>query len=155
MCQVVLRHTDGDQLHALYQQLVQRELQQDGLHASEAARDFTSRLRISIFVNEQRPSQNSDGPPFDIVFCHDVVSRQAELGWSDIPRIIRSAVDIDPAQWSRGQPIGRFDRDAVLHLVCPAQTEAGWRYLDAIATLEEPSLALAARERRGPRGSRR
>ena len=145
MCQVVLRHTDGDQLRALYQQLVQRELQQDGLHASEAARDFMSRLRISILVNEQRPSQNGEGPPFDIVFCHDVISRQAELGWSDIPRIARPAVDIDPAQWSRRKPIGRFDRDAVLHLVCPAQTEAGWRYLDAVAMLAEPSLALAAR----------
>ena len=145
MCQVVLRHTDGDQLRALYQQLVQRELQQEGSHASEAARDFMSRLRISILVNEHRLSQNGDGPPFDIVFCHDVISRQAELGWSDIPRIIRPAVDIDPAQWSRRKPIGRFDRDAVLHLVCPAQTEAGWRYLDAIAMLEEPSLALAAR----------
>lgn len=148
MCQVVLRHTDGEQLRTLYQQLVQRELQQDGLHASEAARDFMSRLRISILVNEQRPSQNGDGPPFDIVFCHDVISRQAELGWSDIPRITRAATEIDPAQWSRRKPIGRFDRDAVLHLVCPAQTEAGWQYLDAIAMLEEPSLALAARERR-------
>lgn len=145
MCQVVLRHTNGDQLRTLYQQLVQRELQQDGLHASEAARDFMSRLRISILVNEQRPSQNGEGPPFDIVFCHDVISRQAELGWSDIPRIARPAVDIDPAQWSRRKPIGRFDRDAVLHLVCPAQTEAGWHYLDAVAMLAEPSLALAAR----------
>ncbi|TIT57790.1 MAG: hypothetical protein E5W60_23450, partial [Mesorhizobium sp.] len=126
MCQVVLRHTDGKQLRALYQQLVHRELQQDGLHASEAARDFMSRLRISILVNEQRPSQTSDGPPFDIVFCHDVISRQAELGWSDVPRIERPAIDIDPAQWSRRKAIGRFDRDAVLHLTCPAQTPAGW-----------------------------
>lgn len=147
MCQVVLRHTDGDQLRVLYQQLVQRELQQDGLHASEAARDFMSRLRISILVTEQRPAQSGDGPPFDIVFCHDVISRQAELGWSDVPRITRAAVEIDPAQWSRRKPIGRFDRDAVLHLVCPAQTETGWQYLDAIAVLEEPGLALAARAR--------
>lgn len=147
MCQVVLRHTDGNQLRSLYQQLVQRELQQDGLHASEAARDFMSRLRISILVNEQRPAQNGDGPPFDIVFCHDVISRQAELGWSDIPRITRPAVDIDPAQWSRRKAIGRYDRDAVLHLTCPAQTDAGWNYLDAIAVLEDAGLALSARER--------
>lgn len=147
MCQVVLRHTDGDQLRALYQQLVQRELQQDGLHASEAARDFMSRLRISILVNEQRPAQTGDGPPFDIVFCHDVISRQAELGWSDVPRIERPAIDIDPAQWSRRKAIGRFDRDAVLHLTCPAQTTAGWKYLDALAVLADAGLALAARER--------
>ena len=147
MCQVVLRHTDGDQLRALYQQLVQRELQQDGLHASEAARDFMSRLRISILVNEQRPALNGDGPPFDIVFCHDVISRQAELGWSDVPRIERPAIDIDPSQWSRRKAIGRFDRDAVLHLTCPAQTSAGWTYLDALAVLADAGLALAARAR--------
>lgn len=147
MCQVVLRHTDGDQLRALYQQLVQRELQQDSLHASEAARDFMSRLRISLLVNEERPAHSDDGPPFDIVFCHDVISRQAELGWSDVARIERSAIDIDPGQWSRRKPIGRFDRDAVLHLTCPAQTETGWRYLDALAVLADPQLALAARER--------
>lgn len=147
MCQVVLRHTDGQQLRALYQQLVQRELEQDGLHASEASRDFMSRLRISILVNEQRPSASGDGPPFDIVFCHDVISRQAELGWSDIQRIERPAIDIDPAQWSRRKPIGRFDRDAVFHLTCPAQTPAGWRHLDALATLTDSGLAAAARER--------
>lgn len=147
MCQVVLRHTDGDQLRALYQQLVQRELQQDGLHASESARDFMSRLRISILVNEQRPAQNGDGPPFDIVFCHDVISRQAELGWSDVPRIDRPAIDIDPAQWSRRKAIGRFDRDAVLHLTCPAQTAEGWNYLDGLAVLADAGLALAARQR--------
>ncbi|OBQ86435.1 FtsK/SpoIIIE domain-containing protein [Mesorhizobium sp. WSM3873] len=147
MCQVVLRHTDGRQLRALYQQLVHRELQQDGLHASEAARDFMSRLRISILVNEQRPSPSSDGPPFDIVFCHDVISRQAELGWSDVPRIERPAIDIDPAQWSRRKAIGRFDRDAVLHLTCPAQTPAAWNYLDGLAVLADAGLALAARER--------
>jgi S-DNA-T family DNA segregation ATPase FtsK/SpoIIIE len=147
MCQVVLRHTDGDQLRALYQQLVQRELQQDGLHASESARDFMSRLRISILVNEQRPAQNGDGPPFDIVFCHDVISRQAELGWSDVPRIERPAIDINAAEWSRRKAIGRFDRDAVLHLTCPAQTAEGWKYLDALAVLDDAGLALAAHER--------
>lgn len=147
MCQVVLRHTDGKQLRALYQQLVQRELQQDGLHASEAARDFMSRLRISILVNEQGAPQSGDGPPYDIVFCHDVISRQADLGWSDVARETMAAIDIDPGQWSRRKPIGRFDRDAVLHLVCPVQTHAGWQYLDALALLSEAELALAARAR--------
>jgi len=145
MCQVVLRHTDGEQLRTLYQQLVQRELEHDGIHASEAARDFMSRLRISILVNEQRPLGGPGGPPFDIVFCHDVISRQAELGWSDVRRESYPAEDIDPRQWSRRKPVGRFDRDAILHLTCPAQSETGWAYLDSIAILAEPELALAAR----------
>lgn len=147
MCQVVLRHTDEEQLRSIYQQLVQRELQQDGLHASEAARDFMSRLRISLMVNEQRSTRPGEGPPFDIVFCHDVISRQAQSGWSDVPRLTRSAIDIVPAQWSRRRPIGRFDRDAVLHLTCPVQSAPGWSHLDAVSLLRDPELAKAARER--------
>ena len=84
MCQVVLRHTDEEQLRDLYQQIVMRELENDSLHASEATRDFMSRLRISIMVNQQAPALSDDGPPFDIVFCHDVISRKAELGWVDL-----------------------------------------------------------------------
>ena len=147
MCQVVLRHTDAEQLRSIYQQLVQRELQQDGLHASETSRDFMSRLRISLLVNEQRSARADEGPPFDIVFCHDVISRQALSGWSDVARLTRPAIDIAPSQWSRRRPIGRFDRDAILHLTCPVQSAAGWSHLDAVALLYDAELAKAARDR--------
>lgn len=147
MCQVVLRHTDEEQLRDLYQQIVMRELENDSLHASEATRDFMSRLRISIMVNQQAPALSDDGPPFDIVFCHDVVSRQAELGWVDVARVTRASQEIDTAQWSRRKPIGRGDRDAVMYLTCPAQTAAGWIFLDTLSALVEGQLALSARSR--------
>ena len=110
-------------------------------------RDFMSRLRISIMVNQQAPASSLNGPPFDIVFCHDVISRQAELGWIDVARISRPAQDIDTAQWSRRKPIGRGDRDAVMYLTCPAQTKAGWIFLDTISALAQGDLALSARSR--------
>ncbi len=147
MCQVVLRHTDEEQLRDLYQQIVMRELENDNLHANEATRDFMSRLRISIMVNQQAPAYSLNGPPFDIVFCHDVISRQAELGWIDVARISRPAQDIDTAQWSRRKPIGRGNRDAVMYLTCPAQTKAGWIFLDTISALAQGDLALSARSR--------
>jgi len=147
MCQVVLRHTDEEQLRNLYQQLVMRELEADSLHASEATRDFMSRLRISILVNQQAPAMRADGPPYDIVFCHDVISRQAELAWVDVAKITRTADAIHTTQWSRRKPIGRGDRDAVMYLTCPAQTEAGWKFLDALCFLFDPDLAHSARAR--------
>ncbi|TCP78875.1 S-DNA-T family DNA segregation ATPase FtsK/SpoIIIE [Rhizobium sp. PP-CC-2G-626] len=147
MCQVILRHTDEEQLRSVYQQIVMRELENDSLYASEATRDFMSRLRISIMVNQQAPAISADGPPYDIVFCHDVVSRQAELGWVDVRRIVRPASSIDMAQWSKRKPIGKGERDAVLYLTSPAQTETGWFYLDALATISQSELAVSAKER--------
>ena len=146
MCQVILRHRDEKQLGQLYQQLVSREIGEDNLHASEATRDFMSRLRISIMVNTAIPPLTADGPPLDIVFCHDVISRAATLGWVDVGRITHAAQDIDPGQWSRRRPIRRGDRDATVYLVCPTQPREGWDYLDAIAALHSPGQARKARQ---------
>ncbi|MGO7532760.1 FtsK/SpoIIIE domain-containing protein [Rhizobium leguminosarum] len=147
MCQVVLRHTDERQLRALYQQIVMRELEVDTLHASEATRDFMSRLRISILVDQQAPSGHRDGAPFDIVFCHDVISRNADQSWVDVAKVTRAADEIQTGRWSRRKPIGKGERDAVVYLTCPAQTEAGWRHLDAVAALSNAEDASNSRLR--------
>ena len=146
MCQVILRHRDEEQLGQLYQQLVSRDIGDDSLHASEATRDFMSRLRISIMVNTSVPAMTADGPPLDIVFCHDVISRAATLGWVEVGRVVRPAEQIDPGQWSRRRPIKRGDRDAVVYLSCPAQPTSGWDYLDALASLFQPGAARKARQ---------
>lgn len=146
MCQVILRHRDEEQLGQLYQQLVSRDIGDDSLHASEATRDFMSRLRISIMVNTSVPAMTADGPPLDIVFCHDVISRAATLGWVEVGRVVRPAEQIDPGQWSRRRPIKRGDRDAVVYLSCPAQPTNGWDYLDALASLFQPGAARKARQ---------
>lgn len=145
MCQVILRHRDEDRLGQLYQQLVSREIGDDSLHASEATRDFMSRLRISIMVNTAIPAMTKDGPPLDIVFCHDVISRAATLGWVELTHITRPAVEIDPGHWSRRRPIRKGDRDAMVYLVCPAQPQEGWAYLDAVAAVDRPEAARTAR----------
>lgn len=145
MCQVILRHRDEDRLGQLYQQMVSSEIGDDSLHASESTRDFMSRLRISIMVNTAIPAMTKDGPPLDIVFCHDVISRAATLGWVELAHITRPAADIDPGHWSRRRPIRKGDRDAVVYLVCPAQPQEGWAYLDAVAAVERPEAARTAR----------
>jgi len=133
----MLKHTDDGRLRDLYQQLVTREMDEDGIHASEATRDFMARLRISIMVTQAPAGSSRDGPPYDLVFCHDVISRQARLDWADVEPIVRSAEDIDAGQWSRRQPLARGERDAVVLLTCPAQPEEGWHYLDAIAAVDD------------------
>lgn len=146
MCQVILRHRDEDRLGQLYQQLVSRDIGDDNLHASESTRDFMSRLRISIMVNTAIPAMTSDGPPLDIVFCHDVISRAADLGWVELSHITRPPAEIDPGHWSRRRPIRRGDRDAMVYLACPAQPQEGWDYLDAVAALHQPGPGLKARK---------
>jgi S-DNA-T family DNA segregation ATPase FtsK/SpoIIIE len=144
MCQVKLRHKDDAKLRALYRQLVGREVG-DGLHASEATSDFMARLRISILVHTAAPNLSNEDPPEDIVFCHDVISRAATLGWIELDRITRPSHDIDNGHWSRRRPIQRGDRDAAVYLACPAQPAEGWSYLNAVAALHEQEQAQRAR----------
>ncbi|TIL65606.1 FtsK/SpoIIIE domain-containing protein [Mesorhizobium sp.] len=145
MCQVVLRHRDEGRLRGLYQQLVGREQTGDGLHASEATRDFMARLRITIMVNQAAPDLSADGPPYDIVFCHDVISRAARQGWVELQRMSYPADQIDAGHWSRRRPIRRGDRDAMVYLACPAQPSEGWAFLDALGALHDAHQAGKAR----------
>jgi S-DNA-T family DNA segregation ATPase FtsK/SpoIIIE len=144
MCQVKLRHKDDAKLRDLYRQLVGREVG-DGLHASEATSDFMARLRISILVHTAAPNLSGEDPPEDIVFCHDVISRAATLGWIELEHITRAPQDIDAGHWSRRRPIQRGDRDAAVYLACPAQPPEGWSYLDAVAALHDEVQAARAR----------
>ncbi len=137
MCQVMLKHTDDGRLRDLYQQLVTREMDEDGIHASETTRDFMARLRISIMVTQAPAGSSRDGPPYDLVFCHDVISRQARLDWTDVEPIVMPAEAIDVGHWSRRQPLARGERDAVVLLTCPAQPHEGWQYTDAIAAIAD------------------
>lgn len=134
MCQVTLRHTDEDRLRDVYRQLVMAQSGEDDLHASEATRDFMSRLRISIMVN-QGPTSASDGPPFDIVFCHDVISRQARSTWTETERRELPYSSIRSAEWARRLPVRPGERDAVMLLACPVQPSAGWSHLAALGGL--------------------
>ncbi|HEX8554219.1 MAG TPA: FtsK/SpoIIIE domain-containing protein, partial [Sphingomonas sp.] len=137
MCQVMLKHTDDGRLRDLYQQLVTREMDEDGIHASETTRDFMARLRISIMVTQAPTGSGRDGPPYDLVFCHDVISRQARLDWTDVEAITLPAESIDAGHWSRRQPLALGERDAVVLLTCPAQPIEGWQYLDAIGAIDD------------------
>lgn len=146
MCSVVLKHREEGKLQDLYQQLVLASPEDDALHASEATRDFLARLRISIMVDEGPAVMSAEGPPLDIVFCHDVVSRLARLAWVEVPDVCRPPEAIDPGHWSRRRPVQPGDVDATVYLTCPVQPREGWRYLDALAALNDILQARRSRE---------
>lgn len=111
MCQVLLRHNDGERLRGLYRQLVSRSTDQDTMHASESTRDFMSRLRIAIMVNNGPTETAVGGPPYDLVFCHDVIARRAHLDWLSVRRHVEAAEKFRPSEWSRRVTIAFGEHD--------------------------------------------
>jgi S-DNA-T family DNA segregation ATPase FtsK/SpoIIIE len=144
MCQIILTNTDRRRLRQLYQRIASQDGEDEAFHVSESSRDFMARVRINIMVDEAPEPDPRAGQPADIVFCHDVISRHAELTWA---RASRSAAtftsdELQPHQWSRRREMQRGDRESVVYLACPAQTEVGWRYYLAMALLCEPEFAI-------------
>lgn len=133
-CQVILRHSDPDRLHELYEKLLEGSDDGDDYVASEASRDFMARLRIGIMA-DSAPVQPTDGTrPADIVFMQDVIARLAQEDWVIDPAI---GTDVDilhhvPPRWSRRRPGTRDDLRSVAYLACPNQPCVGWHYLQAL-----------------------
>jgi S-DNA-T family DNA segregation ATPase FtsK/SpoIIIE len=144
MCQVILAHTDRRRLRQLYQRIASQDGEDEAFHVSESSRDFMARVRINIMVDEAPEPDPRAGPPADIVFCHDVISRHADLTWARANRAAATfPVDVlQPHQWSRRREMQRGDRESVVYLACPAQTDEGWRYYLALTLLCEPEFAL-------------
>ena len=144
MCQVILTHTDKRCLRSLYQRIASQEGDDDAFHISESSRDFMARVRINIMVNEAPEPNPKSGQPTDIVFCQDVISRHAEPGWAKASRGLYTfpADELRPHQWSRRREMQRGDRESVVYLACPAQTDESWSYLLAISMLCQPDFAL-------------
>lgn len=142
-CQVIVCHRDEAQLRTLYRQLGSRPRDEDGFQTSASGLGFISPLRISV-QHEEKSRPKEDAPPVDLVFCHDVISRAAKRGWTEVKREIRDAVDIVPEQTRRRIPVRPGEREAILMLDHPVQPQEGWSYLDALASLEEPARVRSA-----------
>ena len=144
MCQVILTHSVRSRLRELYQRIACQEGEDDAFHVSESSKDFMSRVRINIMVEEAPEPDPKSGQPTDVVFCQDVISRHAELGWAKAKRFTFGAAELRQHQWSRRREMQRGDRESVVYLTCPAQTEEGWSHLLAVSVLCDPEVALEA-----------
>ena len=134
-CEVVLRHRNRRQLHAIYEGIVESaDSDADTLVASEASRDFMARLRIGIMADQAPVPDPKDGPQADLVFLHDVISRHARLEWY---REDASPVHVDslvPSQWARRRPSPMDEEKSIVYLCCPVQSDVGWNYTTALTT---------------------
>lgn len=132
-CQVLLMHRDENHLRQIYRDLVARGVDDD-VDSTEATGEFLAKVRVNITaVNRLRRQGRSQ--PVDIAYCRDLISKEAKVVWEWVPRETISPDEFQPHQWSRRLPVTAGDRRVRLQLVCPAQTEAGWAYLYAIAEL--------------------
>ena len=134
-CQVLLRHVDAQRLRDVYRSILGSDTTADAYSASEATQDFMAKLRISVIADQAPPPDPQDGCPYDIVFSQDVISRHAHIEWypeSADPADFRALL---PSRWSRRRPAAADDLKSAVFLCCPVQSEEGWSYLTAIATL--------------------
>ena len=134
-CQIILRHRDGKKLRDLYEQIIESsEVDADSYVSSETAKDFMARLRIGIMADQASQPNPKDGPPADIVFLENVITRHASLDWYPETSVCVELATLIPAQWSRRRPAALDDMNSVVYLCCPVQSKEGWSFITALTT---------------------
>ena len=132
-CDLLLTHSDPRQMRKIYeQQNVAVGDDSGSIMASEAARNFLSRLRVG-FLNASDLSGGENTRASDLVALQDVVATNAHVVWKKAP--IREHVDLIehvPSRWSRRRPVSALDASASVYLSAPKQPRAGQIYLNAI-----------------------
>lgn len=142
-CNVLVRHRDRPKLAGVYTELLERaEGDPDAVVVSETSRNFMSKLRIGVML-DGASATSEDFRPVDIAFLHDVVSRQAKVGWFRVPTggAEPELLDHVPARWSYRRVTAEDELKATTYLACPRQPKQGWAYLDAVAAVfaQEPA----------------
>lgn len=132
-CDLLLTHSDAERVRRIYeQQNVTAGDNESSVVASEAARNFLSRLRVGFLDTSDIGKEDVDRPA-DLVALQDVVARNAQLAWKK--RSYSSYLDPVahfPARWSRRRPVRDLDAGTAVYLACPAQPRVGQIYLNTI-----------------------
>lgn len=132
-CDLLLTHSDAGRIRRIYeQQNVAAGDSESSVVASEATRNFLSRLRVG-FLDESDLEKKDGDRPADLVALQDVVARNAELAWKKGSH--NSQLDPRghyPGRWSRRRPVSDLDSGTAVYLTCPAQPQAGQIYLNAL-----------------------
>lgn len=132
-CDLLLTHSEPSSIRRIYEQQNATVGDESGsIMASEAARDFLSRMRVGFLDTTELPSDEADRAA-DLVALQDVVARNAKLVWKKAPgeRHPELAVHV-PARWSRRRPIGVADTATAVYLASPSQPRVGQTYLNTI-----------------------
>ena len=151
-CDLLLTHSDPKRIRRIYeQQNVTVSDESGSVMASEAARNFLSRLRVGFFDASDIPEDDPDSA-VDLVALQDVIARNAKLVWKQAPGERHpDFLHHVPVRWSRRRPIGQADTTTSVYLSCPAQPQIGQNYLNVVQYFLEgdnakPGNVIPARE---------
>ena len=116
-CDLLLTHSEPQRIRRIYeQQNVTVNDESGSVMASEAARNFLSRLRVGFLDAAKIPDGDTDRAA-DLVALQDVVARNAQLVWKQAPGERKPELMTHvPARWSRRRPIGLADTATSVYL---------------------------------------
>ena len=142
-CDLLLTHSEPKRIRRIYeQQNVTVNEESGSVMASEAARNFLSRLRVRFLDAAKIPEDDNDRAA-DLVALQDVVARNAQLVWKRAPGDRHPELSTHvPVRWSRRRPIGLADTATSVYLACPVQPQPGQSYLNLIQGFLQGDNAL-------------
>ncbi|MFC7737578.1 FtsK/SpoIIIE domain-containing protein [Roseomonas sp. GCM10028921] len=135
-CELIVTDDDPVRLRQVYERQNRRISHEiDTSLASEAARNFLSRLRVGIFSSETLAQETQKTS--DVVLLQDVIARSSKVRWT------RGADDgtseeiatFVPTARSKRRPFRKGNTTSALYLTAPKQPLAGRIYVDALRTI--------------------
>ncbi len=151
-CDLLLTHSEPSSMRRIYeQQNATADDESGSIMASEAARNFLSRMRVGFLDTTNLPGDGGDHA-MDLVALQDVVARNAKLVWKEAPGSHHpSLTEHVPARWSRRRPVGIADTTTAVYLASPSQPRVGQIYLNTVQRFIEgdnsrPGDVVPARE---------
>ena len=148
-CELVVTDDDPLRLRQVYERQNRRITHEiDASLASEAARNFLSRLRLGILSPESL-ARESGAKSSDIVVLQDVIARNSKLRWMPAAPDPQAPIlaDFVPTQRSKRRPFRMGNTTSALYLTAPRQPAAGRAYVDGLH-------AVITREATPPSASR-
>lgn len=135
-CELVVTDDDPVRLRQVYERQNRRISHEiDTSLASEAARNFLSRLRVGIFSPETLAQETQKAN--DVVLLQDVIARSSKVRWTkgfDDGSSEEIATFVPTAR-SKRRPFRKGNTTSALYLTAPRQPLAGRIYVDALRTI--------------------
>lgn len=146
-CELVVTDDDPARLRQVYERQNRRINHEiDASLASEAARNFLSRLRLGI-LSPETLAREAGTKSSDIVVLQDVIARNSKLRWMKAePDPQPPPLDgFAPPQRSKRRPFRMGNTTSALFLTAPRQPTAGRAYVNALhAVLSREATPHAA-----------
>ncbi|MER8824030.1 FtsK/SpoIIIE domain-containing protein [Mesorhizobium sp. M0991] len=135
-CELVVTDDDPIRLRQVYERQNRRISHEiDTSLASEAARNFLSRLRVGIFSPETLAQETQKAN--DVVVLQDVIARSSKVRWTKgfDDGTSEEIATFVPTARSKRRPFRKGNTTSALYLTAPRQPLAGRIYVDALRTI--------------------